>query len=101
MFAGPNTDGWNADCLCDLLCDICDHNLQHDGKRARFFHSARIAHQRFCLRLITTLNPVATFLAHTLRQHTYVRHERDTCLCDRFDLRHMARTALELYRLCA
>ena len=62
MLAGPDTDGWNADCLCNLLRNFRDHNLDHDRKRTGFFYGARIGNQRFRFRLSTTLDPIAAFL---------------------------------------
>ena len=49
----------------------------------------------------SALDSIAAFLAHTLGQHADVRHKRDACFGNRFDLRDMARAAFELHRLRA
>src|SRR4029077_15004604 len=99
MLARSDPDRRDANRIGDLLGDIGQDNLEHDGKCSRVFHRTGVRQQCFDLRLRAALDSVAALLAYTLRQHADVRHKRYSRLRDRFDLRNMTHTTFELYRL--
>jgi hypothetical protein len=49
MFTRTDANSRNADCICDLLRDVGEHNLQDHRKCPGFFHRARINKQSFGL----------------------------------------------------
>ena len=76
MLARADPDRRDADRISDLLGDIGENNLEHHGKCPGFFHRTGVRQQCFDLRLRAAFDSVAALLAHTLRQHADVRHER-------------------------
>src|SRR5689334_1120674 len=92
MLARTDPDRRDPNRISDLLRYLSQDNLEHHRKCSGLFHSVSVRQQCLDLRLRAALDSVAALLAHALRQHTDMRHERYSCLRDRLDLGNMTHT---------
>ena len=101
MRTGPDTDRWNRERFSDSARGFGSDNFQHDGERPGLLHGSRIGKKRVGFGRRAAFYFVATFLAHTLRQHPDVTHDGNALSNDRLDLCDVTRAAFQFHRLRA
>src|SRR5262249_51153224 len=85
MRARADADGRNGQPLGDLLGQVLWNAFQHHRERAAILYRQSIAHDRFPLVLVFTLNLIAAEPVNRLRREANVPHDRDTNLDDGLD----------------
>src|SRR5262245_47854715 len=77
MRARANANGRNGQPLGDLLRQVLWNALQHQCEGAAILYRQSIAHDRFPLVLVLTLNLIAAEPMNRLRGEANVSHDRD------------------------
>src|SRR5262245_42367424 len=78
-------DGRNGQPLGDLLGQVQWNTLQHHGEGAAILYRQSIAHDRFPLFFVLTLNLIAAKSVNRLRCQANVTHHRDANFDDGLD----------------
>src|SRR5262249_34115541 len=99
MFARADPDRRDSNGISDLLRDIGNDNLEHDGKCSGMLHAPGVIQKLLGFARRFSLELVATFFTNVLRQHSYMGHHWNPGGDDALDFATFTPTTFELHRV--